>query len=225
MRPETKQNSLQYVPNKGTIVPDMGTIMGKSGLLSKFFSKTRQSVLSVLYTHVDEAFYLRQLSRMANIKMGALQRELKQLTEAGIIKRAARGHQVYYQANKDCPIFDELKSIVIKTVGIGDVLRKALTPLADRISVAFIYGSFAEGKEREASDVDVLIIGDVAFTLTVQAFQEAQNVIGREINPTVYPVQEIRSKIAENKHFLKSVLNGPMIFLIGDKGELKRLAQ
>jgi predicted transcriptional regulator len=109
---------LQSVPNKGTIVPDMGTIMGKAGLLSKFFSKTRQSVLSVLYTHVDEAFYLRQLSRMANIKMGALQRELKQLTEAGIIKRTARGHQVYYQANKDCPIFDELKNIIVKMFGI-----------------------------------------------------------------------------------------------------------
>ena len=92
--------------------------MGEAGLLSKFFSKTRQSVLSVLYTHVDEAFYLRQLSRMANIKMGALQRELKQLTEAGIISHTSRGHQVYYQANKDCPIFDELKSIIVKMFGI-----------------------------------------------------------------------------------------------------------
>ncbi|MCX5810940.1 MAG: hypothetical protein NT178_00105 [Proteobacteria bacterium] len=73
---------------------------------------------------------------------------------------------------------------------------------------------------KEGSDVDVLIIGGVTFGETVNTFQEAQNIIGREINPTVYPVGEIRSKIAENKHFLKSVLNGPMIFLVGDKNDV-----
>jgi len=179
----------------------------------------------LFFSRPEETFYLRQIVQLTGIGLGPIQRELKQLSDAGIIMRKAHGRQVYFQANSECPIFNELKSIVIKTVGIGDALRSALAPIADRISVAFIYGSFADGKGKEESDVDVLIIGGVTFGEVVNAFQEAQNVIGREINPTVYPAGEIRSKIAENKHFLKSVLNGPMIFLIGDKNGLERLAQ
>ncbi|MBP6974222.1 MAG: nucleotidyltransferase domain-containing protein [Syntrophorhabdus sp.] len=194
-------------------------------LSSVLFGKARRGILSLFFSRPEETFYLRQIVQLTGIGLGPIQRELKQLSDAGIIMRKAHGRQVYFQANGECPIFNELKSIVIKTVGIGDALRSALAPIADRISVAFIYGSFADGKGKEESDVDVLIIGDVTFGEVVNAFQEAQNVIGREINPTVYPAGEIRSKIAENKHFLKSVLNGPMIFLIGDKNGLERLAQ
>ena len=193
-------------------------------MLSGLFSKTRQSVLSVLYVHTDETFYLRQLSRIAGIKMGALQRELKQLTDKGIINRKEQGNQVYFQANKECPIFNELKSIVIKTVGIGDALRVALTALADDIFIAFIYGSFAEGTERSASDVDILIVGNVTLGEVVNALQEAQHSIGREINPTVYSASEFQEKVRANHHFLRNVLDGPKIFLVGDVDELERLA-
>ena len=203
----------------------MITMIKNNRLSSVLFGKARRGILSLFFSRPEETFYLRQIVQLTVIGLGPIQRELKQLSDAGIIMRKAHGRQVYFQANGECPIFNELKSIVIKTVGIGDALRSALAPIADRISVAFIYGSFADGKGKEESDVDVLIIGDVTFGEVVNAFQEAQNVIGREINPTVYPAGEIRSKIAENKHFLKSVLNGPMIFLIGDKNGLERLAQ
>lgn len=219
-----QKKTLKSVPKIGTIVPEIGTTLKKNSLPSILFGKTRRAVLAVLFSRIDEPFYLRQLSRITGIRMGSLQWELKQLTEGGIINRTTRGHQVYYQANKECPIFNELKSIVIKTVGIGDILRNALTPIADRIAVAFIYGSFATGKERPGSDIDVLIVGDVTFSEVVNALQEAQNTIGREINPTVYPVKEFKAKLADNHHFLKTVMGGPIIFLIGDKGELEKLA-
>lgn len=224
MSPKKKQNNLQFVPNTGTIVPEMGTTVEKTGLLSGLFSKTRQSVLSVLYSHTDETFYLRQLSRIAGIKMGALQRELKQLTDKGIINRKEQGNQVYFQANKECPIFDELKSIVVKTVGIGDVLRVALTVFADDISVAFIYGSLAEGTEHSGSDVDILIVGNISLGAVVSALQDAQHIIGREINPTIYSASEFQEKVRANHHFLRNVLDSPKIFLIGDDDELERLA-
>ncbi len=203
----------------------MITMIKNNRLSSVLFGKARRGILSLFFSRPEETFYLRQIVQLTGIGLGPIQRELKQLSDAGIIRRKAQGRQVYFQANRECPVFNELKSIVIKTVGIGDALRNALVPVADRIVTAFVYGSFADGKEKEGSDVDVLIIGDITFGEVVNAFQEAQNVIGREINPTVYPAEEIRSKITENKHFLKSVLNGPMIFLVGDKDELERLAQ
>lgn len=208
----------------GTIAPNMGTANEKTGLLSGLFGKTRQSVLSALYTHPDEAFYLRQLSRMTGIQMGALQRELKQLSYSGIIHRNVQGKQVYFQANKDYPIFNELKSIIIKTVGIADVLRSALSSLEKKIRTALIYGSFARGDERKGSDVDLLVIGDVALKEVVSSLSSAQQTIGREINPAVYPVEEFKKKIREKHHFLSSVIEEPAIFLIGDKGELEKMA-
>jgi len=203
----------------------MSTLPSTDNLSRTLFSKTRRAVLSLLYSHVDEAFYLRQIARAAGVGLGAVQRELKQLSDAGIIQRVVRGQQVYYQADPRCPVFAELKKLVVKTVGVGAALQAALVPLGDRINVAFIYGSIARSQERQNSDVDVLVVGKVTFGEIVSSLKEAQKTIGREINPTVYPPAEFRSKLAAGHHFLNAVLKEPMLFLIGDKRELARLAK
>ena len=203
----------------------MGTLSESDNLSKTLFGKTRRAVLSLLYSHVNDAYYLRQIVRAAGVGLGGVQRELKQLSHAGIIQRIVRGHQVYYQANLQCPVFAELKNLVLKTVGVGAALQAALTPLGDRIDVAFIYGSVARSEEHRDSDVDVLVVGKVSFAEIVSSLSEAQKTIGREINPTVYPPEEFRSKLAAGHHFLNSVLRGPMFFLIGDKRELARLAK
>jgi len=216
---------LKTVPKRGTIVPMMSTISETDNLSKTLFSKTRRAVLSLLYSHVDDAFYLRQIVRAAGVGLGAVQRELKQLSDAGIIQRIVRGHQVYYQANPKCPVFQELKTLIVKTVGVGAVLQAALAPLADRINVAFIYGSIARSSEGQNSDVDVMVVGKVTFAEIVSSLREAQKTIAREINPTVYPPAEFRSKVAIGHHFLNTVLREPMFFLVGNKRELARLAK
>jgi predicted nucleotidyltransferase/DNA-binding transcriptional ArsR family regulator len=220
-----EERELKFVPKRGTIVSTMSTFSETNNLSKTLFSKTRRAVLSLLYSNVEEAFYLRQIARSAGVGLGAVQRELKQLSGAGIIQRIVRGHQVYYQANSRCPVFQELKALGVKTVGVGATLQAALAPLGDRIHVAFIYGSIARSEEQMDSDVDVLIVGKVTFGEIVSSLREAQTTIGREINPTVYPPAEFRSKLAAGHHFLDDVLRGPMLFLIGDKLELARLAK
>jgi len=207
-----------------TIVTKMKTNTGKKDLSSILFGKTRQAILSLLYGQPDESYYLRQIVRRTGFGLGPVQRELKQLTDAGIIRRRDSGHQVYYYANQDSPVFKELKSLITKTVGIGDTLRTALTPLANRITVAFVYGSIARGEENHRSDVDLLVVGDVSFSEVVKALRNAQETLGREINPTVYPVAEFRSRTAEEHYFIRDVLSGEKIFVIGDGHDLKRLA-
>ncbi len=216
---------LTNVPKRGTIVPVMSTLPETDNLSKTLFGKTRRAVLSLLYSHIDEAYYLRQIARAAGVGLGAVQRELKRLSDAGIIQRIVRGHQVYFQANPRCPVFEELRKLVVKTVGMGTVLQAALAPLGDRIRVAFVYGSIARGEERLGSDVDILIVGKVTFGEVVSSLREAQKTTGREINPTVYPVAEFRSKLAAGHHFLNAVLKGPMFFLVGDERELARLAK
>lgn len=162
--------------------------------------------------------------KTTGLGMGVVHRELKNLTAAGILNRFANGQEVYYRANKDCPIFEELKNLVMKTFGLVDVLKTTLIPLADKISAAFIYGSFAKGTQNHASDVDVIVIGSVKFTEVVGALLPAQEKLRREINPTVYPPDEFRSKVAAKHHFLSSVLKGEKIFLIGSEHELGKLS-
>ena len=189
------------------------------------FGKTRRAVLALLYGHPDEGFYLRQIARMTGVGMGALQRELKQLTEAGIITRSEIGQQAFFQANPDCPVYRELKDIVVKTFGVADLLREALASLADKIKAAFIYGSMAGDEFSQGSDVDVIVIGDISFEDVVSALSPVQDVLSREINPSVYPPGEFKTRLSEKQHFIKSVLNSSKIFIIGNNNELEELAR
>jgi len=216
---------LKVVTKRGTIAPNMSAINITDNLSATLFGKTRRAVLALLYSHADESFYLRQIARTADVGMGAVQREVKKLSKAGIIRRTIRGRHVYYQANPECPIYAELKSLVIKTVGVGDVLRAALVPITDRITVAFLFGSLVIGGEGSRSDVDVMVVGDVTFTEVVLALSRIQETVQREINPIVYPPEEFRSKLAADHHFLKATLVGPKFFLIGDEHELTKLAE
>jgi predicted nucleotidyltransferase len=220
------------VPGRLTIAPKnstIGLIMGTDadpGLVGQtLFSRNRRAVLGLLYGHPDEKFYFRQIVRLSGGGVGAIQRELKQLAEAGLLCRTVRGNQVYFQASGDCPVFEEMKSILAKTAGAADILRAALAPLVDRISVAFIYGSVARGQQRAESDVDLLLIGDATFGEVVATLAEAQTRLCREVNATVYPSQEFSAKIRAGHHFVKSIVKREKIFLIGDERELKRLAE
>jgi predicted nucleotidyltransferase len=200
----------------------MGTFphVGVRGL----FGNTRSALLAILYGNVDQSFYLRQLDRALGVGHGALQRELKNLTSLGLIVRKAQGNQVLYQANSSSPIFPELKSLITKTVGIRDVLRLALVPLSSEIQVAFVYGSVARQQERAGSDVDLIVVGATSFSEVVSALAPAQRELGREINPTVFPVPEFRARIAAETHFLQSVMKERKLFVLGDENELAELA-
>jgi predicted nucleotidyltransferase len=196
---------------------------GQTTLSNVLFGQSRRSVLALLYGHADQEFYLRDLARKAGTALGATQRELKQLADAGIVRRFQRGRQVFYQANQDNPIFAELKSILTKTAGMHDVLRQALVPLADHIRLAFVYGSVARQEERASSDVDLMVVGDAGFKEVVSVFSEAEKRLGREINPTVYSAEEFRAKRRAKNHFLSTVLRQEKLFVMGDEHELARL--
>jgi len=188
------------------------------------FGAARRKILALLFGHSDQAYHLRQVVRETGLSPGGVHRELGQLAEAGIVTRSRQGRQVYFQANPACPIFAELKSLLVKTVGVADVLREALQPLAGRIRVAFVYGSFARGEERRSSDVDVMIVGDVSSAEVSDALGPPQRTLGREVNPVVYQEAEFRAKVAESRLFVKTVLREPKVFLLGDEHELERVA-
>jgi uncharacterized protein len=198
--------------------------MGTSSVLSEtLFGHTRAAVLSVLYGHVGEVFYLRQLARLTDITLGPVQRELRQLVDAGLVTRKTIGPQTFYTANQESPVFAEIKSLITKTAGLHDVLVAALEPLRKKINLALVYGSVAHSSESKRSDVDLMIVGNVDFGVVVENLSDAQRTLNREINPTVYTVKEFRKKVRES--FLKTVLTDKKLFIIGDENVLRELGQ
>ncbi len=220
---EREGEKMMNAPNLGAIAPTLGATGCVASLADALFGKTRRAVLGLLFGHPDEGFYMRQISRILNLGQGALQRELQRLVAAGILLRESHGRQVYYRANKACPIYDDLQGLVLKTAGLADVLRAALAALAERIEVAFVYGSLARGTARATSDVDVMVIGMVTFAEVVAALSPTQDRLRREVNPSVYPPDEARSKALSGSHFLTTVLHEPKLFLIGGDDDLERL--
>jgi predicted nucleotidyltransferase len=199
----------------------MGTDLGTT-----LFGQTRQRILTLLFGHSGERFYQRRIIEAVGLGSGTVQRDLERLWRSGLLTRSVEGRQVYFQANRQCPVFAELHGIVRKTFGVAQTLKEALAPIADRIRVAFIFGSVATGTETSMSDVDVFVVGDnLPLSEVVSAIAEAQRDLGREINPSLYPTTEFCRKLAEGQHFISNVVAGQKMFLIGDERELKRLAQ
>jgi predicted nucleotidyltransferase len=199
--------------------------MNENFLCSGLFGKTRQAVLALLYGRADSSFYTKQILDAVKIGRGTVQRELKNLTDTGIIIREVQGRQVYYRANARCPIFDELKIIVRKTFGMADVIRQSLSTNADEIRVAFIFGSVARNADDRRSDIDLMVVGKISFGDVVSLLTPAEQKLGREVNPVVYPIAEFKKKVKEDHHFVKTVLEDEKIFVIGDEDELRKLAE
>ncbi len=172
----------------------------------------------------DKRWHLREIVRRADCAVGTVRRELKGLVDCGIAVESRDGNRTYYQANVQCPVYPELAGLIRKTSGLADVLRAALAGLGERVRIAFVYGSQARQEGGPGSDVDLLVVGEVAFAEVVSALAQAQDLLGREINPTVYSPEELAHKSAAGHHFVRSVLKAPKLFLIGDADELGRLA-
>lgn len=189
-------------------------------LASLLFGAYRRAALALLLLRPEASLHVREIARATGKAAGTLVRELNALAEAGILVRKHMGNQVHFQANPACPIYEDLRNILKKTVGVADVLREALVPLAPRILAAFVYGSIARGDERAGSDVDLMVIGDVKFAEVVAALAPAQETLRREVNASVYPALEFRKKTAAGEPFLKRVLADRRIFVLGGEDDV-----
>ncbi|MFZ2314797.1 MAG: nucleotidyltransferase domain-containing protein [Gammaproteobacteria bacterium] len=193
----------------------------KAGLSNILFSKARQCVLGLLYTQPNRSFHTNEIIRLTHSGTGAIQRELEKLSAAGLITTKALGNQKHYEANQTSPLFTELRSIVLKTFGLADVLKQALAPIAPQIHTAFIYGSIAKQEDTAHSDIDLMLISDnLTYADLFKLLEEAQIQLGRPINPTFYSPSEWKRKRKTNNHFLDQVMAQPKIFIIGTEDEL-----
>jgi predicted nucleotidyltransferase len=189
-------------------------------LASLLFGAYRRDALALLLLHPEASLHVREIARATGKAPGTLLRELNRLADAGVLIRKPVGNQVHFQADTGCAIYEDLRNLLKKTVGVVDVLREALAPLAQEIQAAFVYGSVARGDEGAGSDLDLMIIGEAKFADVVEALGHAQEVLRREINPNLFPAREFRRKVAAGEPFLARVLADKKMFVIGGDDDL-----
>jgi predicted nucleotidyltransferase len=206
------------------INPNMGiktTVASSTGLSDALFPGTKQRVLGILYGQTDRSFYANELIGLAGSGSGAVQRELATLTNSGLVTVKAVGNQKHYQANPQSPIFNELRAIIQKTVGLADPLRKALQAMSAQITAAFVYGSIAKKTDTASSDIDLMVISDkLSYGELFTALEEASGALGRPVNPTILSRDEFQQRIAQKESFLNRVMAQPKIWIVGKDGDL-----
>lgn len=222
------------IPNAGINIPRMGTqkrshqrtartrsrprtAAPRASLANALFAATQQRVLALLFGAPERSYFTSELIRLVQAGSGAVQRELQRLTDSGLVTVTRVGNQKHYQANVNAPIFDELRSIVAKTIGPADVLRGALAPLGHKLLLAVLYGSVAKRTDSAQSDLDVLIVSDVLTLEDIySALAIAEKQLGRHVSPTLYTRQEFRTRRTAGNPFLTKVLAGKFIPLTDD---------
>lgn len=192
-----------------------------TSLAGALFSGTQQRVLGLLFGQPDRSFYATELINLAGVGSGAVQRELARLAQSGLVTVKPVGNQKHYQANPDSPIYEELCSMVRKTVGMAEPLRTALAPLAAQIKVAFVYGSIAKQQDTARSDIDLLLVSDtLTYGDTILALQDVSAQLGREVNPNIFTPQDFAKRLREGGSFVSRVMAQPKVWLIGGPDDL-----
>jgi len=213
------------MPISGTFMPNMGMTnsrpLRRTGLADALFGGTRQRVLGLLFGQPRRSFYATELIGLAGSGSGAVQRELAQLAQSGLVTVRTIGNQKHYQANADSPIFPELCGIALKTVGLAEPLREALAPLARRIAAAFVFGSVAKKSDTASSDIDLMILSDdVGYADIFTALEAAGSNLGRVVNPTILTPGEFTRRVGAQESFLTRVLEQPKVWIIGGESDL-----
>lgn len=220
------------MPDMGIILPDMGTKQGQrvseaaalyasTSLSDALFTATQRRVLARLFGQPGRSQTISELIHATGAGSGAVQREVARLAGSGLLTVEQVGNQKRYRANPDSPIHDELAAIVRKTFGLAEPVREALAPLARHILAAFIYGSVAKGADTAGSDIDLLLVADdLTYADAMGALHPLAEVLGRSVNPTLYPRAELRKRIEAGNSFVSRVLEQPRIWLIGDEHAL-----
>ena len=205
----------------GTFSETSGAPPSGGAIGDALFTNVQQRVLGLLFGNADRSFYAKELIHLAGSGSGAVQRELAKLTSAGLVTLRRVGNQTHYQANPASAVYEELRTLMLKTSGLVDVLRSALAPRAAEISLAFVFGSVAKRIDSAKSDIDVLIVSDtVSYAELFTLLETASQRLGRPVNPTMYSSDEITARIKKKNAFIGKIFAQPKLWIIGSERDI-----
>lgn len=186
-------------------------------------SRVRAELFRILWSSVPSECHLRDLVRKAGMTVGSIQQEVRKLERLGLLIRRVDGNRAYFRANPSHPLFENIRQLVLKTVGLAEVLRSAL--IHEKIQGAFVFGSMAQGNANAESDIDLFIIGTIGLRDLSKLLKEPVQLLGREINPHVLRPEEWIRRLQEKEHFVSSVAQSAKVVIIGGENEFNGLVR
>lgn len=187
-------------------------------------SRNKALLLRLFYTNPDQNYYIQEIGRILDKKPGVFQRTLYDMERKGILISEYKANARYFRANKDYPLYRELKSIIFKTIGIMGSIKEVLEN-AGPIAFSFLYGSFANGKENYLSDIDLIIIGSPDENNIVRDFEKLEGNLMREINYKLFTFEEFLESVRQKDAFLSGILKDQKTMLIGEENELRKIVE
>ncbi len=186
-------------------------------------SRARAEIFRLLFSGNGGELHIREIERRSDLNDSTIRQELRKLVRLDLVESRRDSNRVYYRAKKASPLYPEIHNLVLKTSGLADALRSALSD--KRIHIAFVFGSIARGEENSASDVDLLVIGKLGLRELSRLLSGIEEKIGREVNPHVLDPEAFRKRVRAKEHFISSVILSPKIFIRGSNDELERLVK
>lgn len=197
-------------------------MMAHVSLSDALFSKVQQRVLALIFSHPQRSFYTSEIVRNVQSGVGAVERELSKLKRSGLVSVQRIGNQTHYQANAEAPIFEELRGLVEKTVGLAEPIRKSFEPYGDMIKSAFVYGSIAKGTDTAESDIDLMVIGDnLNYSDLYGAAQNIEIKLRRKVHPLFLSVEDWHLKTSSKGSVFHKISSSPKIFIVGSDKDLR----
>ena len=186
-------------------------------------SRARAEIFRLLFSGLGEELHVREIQRRSGLNDSTLRQELRKLADLDLIQGRRDSNRIYYSANKENPLYQDIQNLVIKTSGLVDVLKASLKD--ERIKISFIFGSIAKGEVKAGSDVDIMVIGEIGLRGLSGLLSGVSEKIGREVNPYVLSRTEFRKRIQDKEHFLFGVLRSQKIFIIGNEHDLSAMGR
>lgn len=187
-------------------------------------SKIRTKILAKLILNSDRSFYMRELEKDLDVSFSSIHKELTTLKNLGIVIDEYRGKIRLFRINKSSPIYPEIRGLILKTAGIGDVVRDALKGTG-QVKYALVFGSVARGEEKIISDIDLLIIGDIDEERLITKVKDAEDKVSREINYIIWSEKEFNKRAKERTGLLVEIEKNPIIMIMGDENEFRKAAK
>lgn len=186
-------------------------------------SRARAEIFRLLFGGLEDELHIREIQRRSGLNDSTIRQELRKLLRLDLVQDRKDSNRIYYRANRDNSLYQEIHNLVLKTSGLVDILRVALKD--EHIQMAFVFGSIARGEEKAPSDVDLMVIGDLGLRALAKLLSGASEKIGREINPHLFQRDEFRKRVKAGEHFISNVLKSPRIFVVGSEDELETMGR
>lgn len=198
--------------------------MRKTNPADSLFTSTKQDILAATYGQPERWWYLSELAAYAGKTPSSLQRDLKSLAESGILRTRKDRSRSYFRAETNSPLFEPLRSLVERTLGVVENLKISVKTVSHGLDVVFVYGSFARGEENSQSDVDLIVIGNIGQADLARVLRPLESRFGRDFNAKCYKPDEFQLKLKNGNHFVSSVMKGAKVFIAGDENDLERFS-